>query len=337
MNRAASTRARLSRRYVLKITAAALAVPAGILALRELAPPFAAETWQGESLGGRAAMTRWHPNAAGARRSLSKMLAEVARLDAVFSLYRPDSEISRLNRDGIITAPSSDLVEVVEAAMKFAELSGGAFDPTVQPLWTLYDSHFRARPLDTAGPEQNEIERSLRRIGYSGIDVGPSAIAFARPLMEVTLNGIAQGYITDRIADLLRQEGFEHAMVELGETRAIGASIDGAPFSVGLQDPREPGSIDRHIALADAALSVSGGYGTPFGNSLSHHIFNPATGLSAKRLLDVAVTHRRAMTADALSTAIFVAGEEAAPRILVEFPDAQVWLTRMDGAQVSLG
>ncbi len=327
---------RMNRRHVLKIVAAAAAVPAGIFALRELAPPFAAESWQGESLGGRAAMTLWHPKADFSRRALTQMLAEVERLETIFSLYRPESEISRLNRDGRIVAPSSDLLTVLEAARHIADVSGGAFDPTVQPLWDLYASHFRLRPLDAEVPAPDDIDRALRRIGYTAIDTGPSAIGFARPGMAVTLNGIAQGYITDRIADLLRQEGFGHAMVELGETRALGAAIDGTPFSVGLQNPRAPGFIDRHIALAESALSVSGGYGTRFGNSQSHHIFDPATGLSAARLLDVAVTHPRAIVADALSTAIYVAGETAAAHLLAAYSGALAQITRTDGTHISL-
>jgi thiamine biosynthesis lipoprotein len=153
--------------------------------------------------------------------------------------------------------------------------------------------------------------------------------------MAITLNGIAQGYITDRITDLLRHEGFEHAMVELGETRALGASPDGQPFQVGLMNPASPGLVDRTVALADQALSVSGGYGLRFGGD-AHHIFDPATGRSANRLLDVAVIAPRAIHADALSTAIFVAGEELAPAILRAYPPARAMITRTDGSTATL-
>jgi hypothetical protein len=95
--------------------------------------------------------------------------------------------------------------------------------------------------------------------------------------MAITLNGIAQGYITDRIADLLRHEGFEQAVVDLGEWRALGSHPEGRPWRAATRE----GSI----ALSDNALAVSSGAGTAFETSARfHHIFDPATGASASTL-----------------------------------------------------
>lgn len=327
----------VSRRHALKILAAAVALPAGALALRESHGTPVPVQWHGETLGGQASLTLWHRDAGVARRTIASMLTEVERLETVFSLYRPDSEIVRLNRTGRLNRPSHDLVSVIEEARRIASASRGAFNPAVQPLWDAYSRHFATDPQAKDGPDQAKIDAALARCDFGGVDAGPRVVAFRAPGMALTLNGIAQGYITDRIADLLRQEGFDRAMVELGETRAIGSATDGRPFTVNLVRPGMPGEINRRVELADTSLSVSGGYGLRFGRSGAHHIFDPSSGLSPNHLLDVAVIAPRAGVADGLSTAIFVAGEAAAPAILALHPAARALLTRADGSTVKLG
>ncbi len=317
-----------SRRQVLKVTAAAAALPLAALALRHFGGQPAPEAWHGESLGGPASLTLWHSDGAFARRTILRMRTEVERLERVFSLLRHDSEIARLNRYGRLDNASPDLVAVLTEALRIAELSVGAFDPTVQPLWRLYEAHYRAHPEDTIGPAGAAIDAARAKVGYRDLAIDGRRVAFAGAGMAVTLNGIAQGYITDRIADLLRQEGFDHAMVELGETRALGESPEGGPWSIGLKNPRDSLVVDRAIAVVNEAVAVSGGYGMRFGHSASHHIFDPATGLSANRLLDVTIVAPRAVVADALATAIFVAGQAAAPRLLAAHAGARALFTR---------
>ncbi len=317
-----------SRREVLKVVGAVAALPLGAAALRRLPGGPVFQTWRGESLGGPASFTLWHPDDAFARTTIARMRTEVERLDSVFSLLRPDSEIAHLNRDGRLDHASADLVAVLTAARHAADVSAGAFDPTVQPLWRLYEAHFRTHPDDTAGPSGTELEAARAKVGYRDIAIEGRRVGFIKAGMAVTLNGIAQGYITDRVADLLRQEGFDHAIVDLGETRAIGDNPDGQAWPVGLEDPRDPTKINRTVAIANQGLAVSGGYGMRFGHSADHHIFDPATGRSPNSLLDVTVIAPRAIDADALSTAIFVSGKAAAPRLLAAYPGARALFTR---------
>jgi thiamine biosynthesis lipoprotein len=154
--------------------------------------------------------------------------------------------------------------------------------------------------------------------------------------MAITLNGIAQGYISDAIADMLRNEGFESAVVDLGEYRAIGRHPDGRPWRIGIRDGRNSGRIERMVDLEDMALAVSGGYGTTFDASgRCHHIFDPRTGASANTLVDVAVIGPRATAADGLATAICVAGEALAPTLLAAYPQTRAILTRLDGTSIT--
>jgi thiamine biosynthesis lipoprotein len=325
----------LNRRQALKIVAAAAAVPAAVGGMRLLAPASKFHTWNGEALGAVSSMMIWHPNAAYAQQTMNRMLTEVARLEEVFSLFRRESELSRLNRDGAIANASRDLVTVMEAGRAMGAASGGSFDPTVQPLWDFYLRYFTTPFADPAGPPQGDVDAVRQLIGYQRIDIGSRSVAFETPGMSATLNGIAQGYITDRIADLLRNDGFEHVVIELGETRVLGDYPGGGPWRVGLRD--QDGSTDRMVNITDGSLAMSGGYGTTFdATGHNHHLFDPATGRSANSLHDVVVMTPRATEADALATALFVAGEERAPAILANYPDASAILTRLDGTAVQL-
>jgi thiamine biosynthesis lipoprotein len=155
--------------------------------------------------------------------------------------------------------------------------------------------------------------------------------------MAITLNGIAQGYISDVIADMLRNEGFENAVVDLGEYRTIGRHPDGRRWRIGIRDGRDPGSVDHIIDLEeDMALAVSGGYGTTFeASGRFHHIFDPRTGASANTVVDVAVIGPRATAADGLATAICVAGDALAPALLAAYPHARAIVTRLDGTSMT--
>lgn len=319
----------LTRRSALRIIGAGIALPLGVLGLRSLRGIPEPARWHGEALGALAGITLWHPNPDVARRAIGRMLIEVDRLENVFSLYRADSELTRLNRDGAIAWPSRDLIDVFEHSRRIAEASGGAFDPTIQPLWQAYAQG--ALPDDRA-----TLDAALARVDYTAIALNPRRVRFERPAMAASLNGIAQGYMTDRITEILGNEGFENAVIELGETRALGSAPDGQPFSIGLVNPNAPDRVDRDIGLANAALSVSGGYGMQFGATSRHHIFDPRTGASADRLKQVAVISPKAVWADALSTAIYVAGEAAARDLLASYPSSRAILSRNDGTSTEL-
>jgi thiamine biosynthesis lipoprotein len=319
----------VTRRDALKICAAGLTLPLGALALGSIRGVPGPVQWHGTALGGLASMTLWHPNPTFARRAIYRLQVEIDRLENVFSLHRPDSEISRLNRYGVLNEPSRDLVTVLDHSQHIAELSAGAFDPSIQPLWQF----FTANP---AGHLPARLDAVLAKVDYASVIASPKAISFARAGMAISLNGIAQGYMTDRITELLGNEGFESSVIDLGETRALGSNPDGAPFSVGLVNPGAPERLDRDVPLADAALAVSGGYGTPIGGAGRHHIFDPRTGESASRLLRVAVISPKAVWADALSTAIYVAGEGAAATLLAAYPASRAILTSQNGTTKEL-
>ncbi|MCW5713107.1 MAG: FAD:protein FMN transferase [Bauldia sp.] len=326
----------LSRRQALKVVAATAALPLGVLGLRAIGPTPQFHTWNGEVLGAVSSLTLWHSNANFARTTMQRMASEIGRLERIFSLYRPDSELRRLNADGMLEGASRDLRLVLTSARFIGLATGGAFDPTVQPLWDVYARHFASPGADPAGPSGFALDAARSLVGYRDIDTDGGAIRFARQGMQATLNGIAQGYITDRIADLLRNEGFQHVVVELGEARVLGDHPEGRPWRVGLRD--RAGATDRMVDLSNGAVALHGGYGTVFDESgRNHHIFDPVTGRSAQTMLDVAVVSGRATDADAIGVGIYVAGEERASAILAQFPGTRAIITRRDGTTVTIG
>lgn len=299
-----------SRRRFIRITAAAAAaalLPGGT-SLRAATVAYDADRqlriWQGVALGADAMLQIHHPDAAAADELIDRCLTEVARLERVFSLYREDSALSHLNRTGGIDGPPLEFVDLMGEAEGFSRLTAGAFDATVQPLWDLYANHFSKPDADPFGPGRSALEATLERVGHDAIELDPRRIAFTKPGMAVTLNGIAQGYITDRIVELLRDAGLAHALVDMGEIRAIGGRPSGEPWTVGLKDPIITEQIAERIMIENQAVATSGGYGTlldPAGRF--NHIFDPKSGETSWRYLSVSVIAPTATTADALSTA----------------------------------
>ncbi len=321
-----------NRRRVLRIAAAAAGVPLLMGGVRALAPLTKEHVWRGEVLGALSELSIWHPDATFAQTLILKARLEIQRLEKIFSLYRSDSEIVRLNADGRLTKASPQLHAVIDESRRLSDLSNGAFDISVQPLWRLYEAHFWTRRALQPDIAARAHDVALQLVDYRRIDTGPAQIAFAREDMAITLNSIAQGAITDAVADLLRNEGLESAVVDLGEFRTLGRHPDGRPWRVGIGRTHE-----RTVELENMALAVSGGYGTPFEpTGRFHHIFDPRTGASANRLLQVAVIAPRATIADGLATAIYAAGEAAAPRLLAGYAGARAFVTRRDGLSVAL-
>jgi thiamine biosynthesis lipoprotein len=324
-----------SRRGFLRIAAAAAVVPVLAGGVRALAPRGKLYDWQLEVMGALSELALWHEDPVVASRAINQVRSEVARLDGIFSLYRDNSEISRLNRDGFLDNPSWELRDLLSAGRQFSELSGGAFDISVQPLWELYAAHF------WTGTESADIDAAARGVAerlvdYRLIEVGPRRIALGRPGMGVTLNSIGQGFVADRIADMLGEQGFTHVYADLGEIRLIGDNPDGRPWRIGLRDPKDQARVGRTLDLEDIGLAVSGGYGTSFEETgRYHHIFDPRTGLSADKMTAIAVTAPSAMIANGLATSIYVAGREHAANILAAYPGAKAVITTADGEWLS--
>ncbi|WP_281856939.1 FAD:protein FMN transferase [Litoreibacter halocynthiae] len=272
-----------SRRRFLTITAAALAFTG-----RSVAQPV--HTWQGVALGARATLRLAHPDA---KAISARVASEISRLEDIFSLYRPDSALSQLNRAGTLQAPPFELLECLSLAGAVHAASGGAFDPTVQLLWAAYAEASAQGVL----PKGETLREAQALTGWNHVALDPAAITMRRG-MALTLNGIAQGYIADRVADLLEAEGLTNILIDTGEFRALGGHPEGGAWPVKL-------AAGGEVPLTARALATSAPLGTTFDeNAQVSHILDPRTGLPARpNWREISVSAQSAALADALSTA----------------------------------
>lgn len=161
--------------------------------------------WKGIALGSGAELRLYGVDRKQAGDLVNKVLAEVARLEKIFSLYRDDSVISRLNREGRLNHPPADLLAVLSLSREIYRLTQGAFDPSIQPLWNFYADYFRRHPNAETPPPQSGIREVLQKVGFDKVEFDDTEIRFAERGMGLSLNGIAQGYITDKVVELLRK------------------------------------------------------------------------------------------------------------------------------------
>ena len=259
---------------------------------------------------------------------LSAMAARVNDLESVLSRTREDSDISALNAAaGADTEVSAAAWNLLSAAREAAEATSGAFDPTIAPVvsaWGFGEETYRV-------PGQAELEALLDTVGYSGITLGrgqgETYLAALQPEQAVDLGGIAKGYASDCMADLLLEADVDHGCVNMGgNVLAWGTKEDGSPWRVGVKDPENTAGLCGVLSLESAYAVTSGGYERFFEEEgkIYHHIIDPATGAPAEsdlRSVTIVMDWKseklngksgNGTICDALSTALFVMGEEKA-------------------------
>ena len=272
-----------------------------------------AHQWRGTVLGAGAQIIIDHPEAEAITR---RALAEINRLENVFSLYRDNSELVRLNTHGRLEAPSFELLECLSIARHVHQLTEGRFDPTVQALWrALAETHGTGRAFD-----QSKLEMAKQSIGFDQVEFDGGAIELSAG-QQLTFNGIAQGYIADRVALLLQAEGVTDTLINTGEIVAIGAAKNQTGWPVTISGESNTRS------LRNRALCTSSPLGTvldPAGKA--GHIIDPRDGSTLQTSISqVSVSASRAALADALSTGLcIVQSVEEAQTIMGRIKDARL-------------
>lgn len=275
-------------------------------------------------------------DSAVAEMALATARAAVFRVDMMMSVYKPASELSAVNRRAggdSLTAVDPWTAEVLEAALRFAELSDGALDITVGPLVDAWGFH---REVGAVPPEA-ALDSARRLVGYEQIRWDPvtRAVRLPRPGMRLDFGAIAKGFAVDRAVAALRTAGIRAGRVDLGgNLRWFGrVSTEGSERNVALRDPRDP---DRPFALVQVdsgSVATSGDYERFFevdGRRYSH-ILDPRSGQPVRGVAAVSVFAPTALEADALSTAFFVLGPQAGCRLAARLPGVEaVWVRDPD-------
>lgn len=247
-------------------------------------------------------------------------------------LFDPASELRRLEAAGRLERPSPDLVAMVGHALDLARATEGAFDPTVQPLWRAWRE---AKGL----PGEAALTAVRARVDFRAVRLEANAIAFSRPGMAMTLNAVAQGHATDRVAAALAARGVGHAFLDTGELGARGRRVDGGGWRVAIADPRDLRNDLGRIDLGDRRfLATSADSATAWLPDFSeHHIVEPWSGHSPRELAEVVVEAPSGLVADGLSTAVMVLGREKGAVLIARTPGASALLVGKDGRRTRIG
>lgn len=254
------------------------------------------------------------PDLAKIKLQVNNRLAEINRL---MSTYDPNSELSRFNRydgdDWFSVSPET--AQVVSAALEIAARSSGAFDPTVGPVVNLWG--FGPQKDLVEPPSDAAIADALENVGYQNVTVqmDPPALKKSLPSVYLDLSGIAKGYASDSVSELLKELGFANSMVEIGgEVRTRGRKKDKRPWRIGIEQPDERSRrVHAAVRLVDAGMATSGDYRNFFeyqGVRYSHTV-DPTTGRPVTHnAASASIVAATAMEADALATAVLVMGDE---------------------------
>jgi thiamine biosynthesis lipoprotein len=298
---------------------------AALLALLSLfAVPVAQAEWlyrEAAIMGTRCTVELWSTDRAVGNAAIDAVFEEFRRIDRLMSTYKPDSEISAVNARAAQSPVkvSREFYDLIAQSIEYSKLTRGAFDITYASVGYLYDYREQVHPDDA------RIAAALPGINWRHIELLPArmAIRFRRPGVRIDLGGIGKGYAVDRGIAVLRARGIERAMVNAGgDTRIIGDRF-GRPWMVGIRNPDDEGKVALRLPLEDAAISTSGDYERYFEEDgvRYHHILDPKTGKSARKVRSVTVITDTATRSDALTKSVFIMGAEAGIAFINTLPD----------------
>jgi thiamine biosynthesis lipoprotein len=236
-------------------------------------------------------------------RGLDAAVAAIRQVERLMSLFDPASAVSRLNRDGELRDPHPELVQLLRLAQQVAEDSAGAFDVTVQPLWRLWQRCAAEGRLPGAAERRDALARS----GWRHLRVTDARIAFAKPGMAITLNGIAQGHAADRAREALCAHGIADALLDTGEWQMLGRSPERGAWRLGVADPHDTSALAATLIADGRGIACSSDGTLSFSaDRVHHHILDPRRGDSPPHVSTAVVAAPSCALADALTKVVFM-------------------------------
>ncbi len=240
-------------------------------------------------------------------------MAEIGRLENLLSANIESSEISRINESAGIKGVdvSAETIEVIEKGLEYYDTSSGLFDISIGPLvdlWGIGTSEARV-------PSTDELDAAIDKIGIDNIRIEGNNVMLLETGMKIDVGGIAKGYIADKTAEYLKENGCDAAVINLGgNVLTVGAKPDGTKWRIGIQNPFEPtGTYLRVIEVDEMSVVTSGSYERFFVEDgiTYHHILDPGTGYPADSdIAGVSIISSKSIDGDGLSTTVFAMGFE---------------------------
>lgn len=289
------------------------------------------------AMGTVVSLTLIHESRDEAQDALGRAFEEMNRLSGLLNRYDGSTAVGCLNQEGRLPASPPEVREVVLRALHYHALTGGAFDITVKPLIDLFkDKYESGQSMDIP---QATLDRILGLIDGRAVQVHDEEILFSQPGMGLTLDGIAKGYIVDRVSEYLGKRGISNHLVNAGgDIRTSGNREDGNPWAVAIEDPEKRGEYPDVLRMRDGAVATSGNYEIYFDREkMVHHIVDPKTGASPRLSTSVSVRAHKAMDADALSTGLFVMDPAEGSRLVSSLSGVDALVIARSGRQWSSG
>jgi len=273
----------------------------------------------------------WAPTASEAASALDAVMAEMHRIDQAMSPHRPDSELSRINREaGHHAVPlSAEMTQLLAQAIAWSERSDGAFDISYAAAGQLYDYR------EGVAPEPAALRQACAQINHRHLelDVRAGTLRFGLPGMRIDLGGFAKGHAVDNAVKILQRRGIAHAMVAAGGDSHLLGDRRGRPWTLAIRDPRRAGEVVAVLPLVDVSVSTSGDYERFFERDgvRHHHVIDPRTGTSPRGIRSVTILANDGLTSEALSKTLFVQGLERGMRLIESLPDVDAVVVDADG------
>lgn len=244
-----------------------------------------------------------------AQLAIQNAFNEIQRIEKLMSTHIASSEISKINESaGLKPLPvSSEVYEVIERALYWAEQTNGALDISLAPIQELWGFDGDHPSL----PNKDAIKQVLPKVDYRKIQLENQTVFLMETGMRLHLGAIAKGYAVDRAIKILQDSNIHHALINAGgDLKTLGRRADQTTWKIGLQHPRKPESILASFSFSEKAVATSGDYQKYFDQDGTryHHIMNPKTGFPVLGVMSATVVAETVMDADALSTALFVMG-----------------------------
>lgn len=263
-------------------------------------------------------------NQSRADRVLELAFEEIKRIEQKFSPYLQESEVSQLNSKGSLS-PSSETVWVISESLKYSELTKGKFDITVYPIIKIWDVKRKEIPAE------KDIKKALKNVGYRKIRIDDGLISLNGTFLD--FGGIVKGYAVDRVCGILKKNGINRALIDIGGDIYAMGDREGKGWSIGVQHPRKENRLIGILQFEDRAVVTSGDYRRYFisGGRRYHHIIDPQTGYPAEGCQSVTIVASSTMKADALSTGIFVLGPEEGMKLVNSLDGVEVVIVDSKG------
>jgi len=279
------------------------------------------------SMGSPVTIAAWTADQATAEKAMQAAFAEFDRLDALLSVWKPGSDVLRLNAAAgkEPVRVSKDTIQVLEAARQASEWTVGKFDITFGALADVWKFD---HDQDDRVPTREEIAARVPLVDYEAVvtDAGAGTAFVSRPGMRVHLGGVGKGYAVDRAVAILRERGVRDFLLQAGGDLYASGRHGDTPWRLGIQDPRGRGGDHfATIELRDRTFSTSGDYERFFikEGRRYHHLLDPDIGEPARGAMSVTIVAARATTADALSTGVFIMGPGEGMALVERLPDVE--------------